>query len=180
MSAASQPLTLAATVVFVALCIASDVRTLRIPNALTAPAMLLGLALNGWYLGWAGVESGFAGLGLSLLLLIGPFALGGIGAGDVKMMGAVGALLGPRLVLYSLGVGFMLGGIIAIAHLVRIARLGEKLATIGHMVTNAVMMVSIEPLKVSAAAPTAVALPYSVPLGLGTLGVLVATMVQRG
>lgn len=180
MTAASQPATLVATVLFVALCIASDVRTMRIPNALTAPAMLLGLALSGWYFGWAGIESSMAGLGLSLLLLIGPFALGGIGAGDVKMMGAVGALLGPRLVLYSVGVGFVLGGVIATIHLARMARLGEKLATMGHMVTNAVMMVSIEPLKMSAAAPTAVALPYSVPLGLGTLGVLLAAIVQRG
>ncbi len=178
MTAASQPVTLVATVAFVAVCIASDVRTMRIPNALTGPAMLLGLALSGWYLGWVGIESSLAGLGLSLLLLVGPFALGGIGAGDVKMMGAVGALLGPRLLLYSLGAGFMLGGIIAVAHLARMARLGEKLATLGHMVTNAVMMVSIEPLKVSAEAPTAVALPYSVPLGIGTLGVLLATTVR--
>ena len=166
------------TLLFVGLCVASDVRTLRIPNALTGPAMLVGVALNAWCFGWHGAQLSVAGLGLAIVLLIGPFALGGIGAGDVKMMGAVGTFIGPTLLLLSLVVGLALGGVFAVAHLARQARLQEKLGSLGRMLGNAVMMLSLEPLKVSAAAPGAVVLPYSLPLGLGTLCVLVSAVAK--
>jgi Flp pilus assembly protein protease CpaA len=61
--------------------------------------------LNATFAGWSGLHTSLAGLGLAFAILIGPFAAGGIGAGDVKMMAAVGALLGPRLVLFSLVLG---------------------------------------------------------------------------
>jgi prepilin peptidase CpaA len=167
----------ATTVLFVALCVASDVRTLRIPNALTGPAILIGVALNAWLSGWAGVTSSLAGFALATAILIVPFALGGIGGGDVKMMAAVGALLGPRLVLASLGIGFALGGLFMAVHLARRAQLAATLSRLGRMLSNAALTGSFEPLKVSAASPNAIALPYSLPLGLGTVGVIVRTMV---
>jgi len=167
----------ATTVLFVALCVASDVRTLRIPNALTAPAILIGVALNAWLFGWAGVTTSVAGFALAIAILIGPFALGGIGGGDVKMMAAVGALIGPRLVLASLGIGFAIGGVFMVLHLARRAQLGATLSRTGRMLSNAALAGSFEPLKVSAASPNAIALPYSLPLGLGTVGVIVRTMV---
>ncbi len=54
-------------------------------------------------------------------------------------------------------------------HLAQIGRLGEKLWAIGAMVTASVVTRSVTPLKLSAADRNAVSLPYSVPLGLGTL-----------
>jgi prepilin peptidase CpaA len=167
----------ATTVVFVLLCIASDVRTLRIPNALTGPAMLLGIALNAWHLGLDGALASVAGLALATALLIGPFALGGVGGGDVKMMAAIGALVGPRLVTWSLGVGLALGGVFMIVHLARHARLGATLARTGRMVANAALSRSVDPLRVSASSSDAIVLPYSVPLGLGTFGVIVLALV---
>jgi hypothetical protein len=65
-----------------------------------------------------------------------------------------------------------------VVHLARISRLREKLGTLGRMVGNAVLSASVEPLRVSAQAEGAVALPYSLPLGLGTLGVIVATLLR--
>jgi prepilin peptidase CpaA len=160
------------TLLFVAACVLHDVRTLRIPNRLTAPAMIAGVALNGWYAGWGGAQASLAGFGLATILLFGPFALGGVGAGDVKMMSAVGALLGPRLVLESLVIGMALGGVFAVVHLARIARFRETLSSLGQMIGAAVLLKSLVPLKVSATAANAVVLPYSLPLGLGTLGVI--------
>jgi prepilin peptidase CpaA len=124
----------ATTLLFVGTCVAIDVRTLRIPNALTGPAMLAGFALNAWGYGWSGAQASLAGFALAIALLLAPFAAGGIGAGDVKMMGAVGALVGPRLVLSSLVVGLALGGLFAVVHLARRARLREKLGDLGRMV----------------------------------------------
>ena len=141
--------------------------------------MLAGLALNAWFMGWAGIQTSIAGFALATVLLLGPFALGGVGAGDVKMMSAVGALLGPRLVFQSLLIGVALGGIFAVVHLARIARLREKLGALGQMFGTAIMMRSLAPLKVSAGAPHAVVLPYSLPLGLGTFGVIALAMAGK-
>jgi prepilin peptidase CpaA len=174
----SELLVFGMTALFVALCVASDVRTLRIPNALTGPAIAAGVALHTWYLGWTGVQTSLAGFGLAVLLLLGPFALGGIGAGDVKMMGAIGALVGPRLLVHSLIVGLALGGILAVVRLAALGRLREKMANLGRMLGNAALVLSVEPLKVSPSSPDAVVLPYSVPLGIGTL-VAIALAVVR-
>ena len=174
---APQAVIVATTLVFVAVCVLSDVRTRRIPNVLTGPVMLAGLALNAWGFGWSGAQASLAGFALAIVLLLAPFAAGGIGGGDVKMMGAVGALLGPRLVLLSLVVGIALGGVFAVVHLARIARLREKLGDLRRMVANAALSVSLKPLQVSASAPGAVVLPYSLPLGLGTSCVILSSLV---
>jgi prepilin peptidase CpaA len=173
---APQVAIVATTCLFVAMCIASDFRTRRIPNVLTGPVILIGFALNTWNAGWAGAQTSAAGFGLAIALLLGPFATGGIGGGDVKMMGAVGALLGPRLVLLSLVVGLILGGVFAVVHLARIARLREKLDNLRRMLVNAALAVSHKPLQISADTPGAVTLPYSLPLGLGVLCVLASTL----
>src|SRR5690348_3845619 len=130
---------------FIGACIAFDVRTRRIPNALTAPMIAIGAVLNGVHAGMPGVAYSAAGLLLPIAILFLPFALGGIGGGDVKMMGAVGALVGPRLALWGLGLGMILGGAVMIVHLGRIGRLGEKLRASGAMVLGAVTTGSLTP-----------------------------------
>ena len=167
------------TLLFIALCVASDVRTLRIPNAITGPAILAGLVLNTIGTGWTGLGTSLAGFGLAVALLFAPFAMGGIGAGDVKMMGAVGALLGPHLLLQSLFVGVILGGVLAVVRLAGAARLREKLQATWSMAANAVLSRSLAPLRAPAADPNAIVLPYSLPLGVGTLGVIALSMAGR-
>ena len=78
-------------------------------------------------MGTAGLLDSLAGLGVTVGVLLWPFAMGGIGGGDVKMMGAIGALLGPRLSLMGLGAGVILGGAAMVWHLARQGRLREKL-----------------------------------------------------
>src|SRR5205085_6050383 len=77
----------------------TDWRSRRIPNWLTVPGLALGIALNTTMRGWAGTKDSLLGavLGLGLLL---PFVLiRSLGAGDWKLVGALGAFLGPsRLV----------------------------------------------------------------------------------
>src|SRR5881409_3377234 len=168
------PAPLFATVlVFVTLCMASDLRTRRIPNAITGPAILAGAALNVLYGGRAGFTASLAGLGMGIGVLLAPFAAGGIGGGDVKMMGAVGALLGPHRTVVGLATGLVLGGLVMTVHLARQGRLREKLAAIAVMIGGVAVSGSVEPLKLSADAPGAVSLPYSVPLGLGAVTALV-------
>src|SRR5262245_3807621 len=101
----------AATIAFAALCMVGDVRTRRIPNLLSGFAMVAGIVLNTIYFGTDGLLASLGGFALTVGLLLAPFALGGLGGGDVKMVGAVGALLGPRVTLVALMVGLAFGGV---------------------------------------------------------------------
>jgi len=163
----------AIAVIFTVACCVVDARTRRIPNVLSATAMLAGLGLNAAYFGVNGLAVSVAGMLAAAAVLLPTFALGGIGAGDVKMMGAIGALLGAQIALAALGLGMILGGLIMLAHLARRGRLREKLGATWAMVAAASLARSVEPLRAPAADPDAVALPYSVPLGLGTVVVMV-------
>jgi prepilin peptidase CpaA len=168
------PTLIAATAVtFIVACCVVDARTRRIPNVLSAGAMVVGLGLNAMYFGVNGLGASLGGLLAAGAILLPTFAVGGIGAGDVKMMGAIGALLGPQLALAGLGLGMIFGGIIMLVHLARRGRLQEKLGSTWAMVASAALARSVEPLRAPAADPNAIALPYSVPLGLGTVAVLV-------
>ena len=70
-----------------------DGRYRIIPNKLIAAIMAIGLATNVIISGWQGLVFSAAGFSAGLLILIIPFLLGGIGAGDVKLLAAIGCLL---------------------------------------------------------------------------------------
>jgi prepilin peptidase CpaA len=146
----------------------SDLATRRIPNVLTLSGMGAGLVLGGAMYGPAGFAASSGGMFLAIALLIVPFALGGIGGGDVKMMAAVGSLTGPRALLASLLAGMVLGGLVAVGVLWRRGRLAEKLHAVGAMMRSALLTRSLDPLRAPAPSESTVTLPYSVPLGLGT------------
>jgi prepilin peptidase CpaA len=91
-----------------------DIRARRIPNALTLAAVLAGLAGNGWRGGWPGLAWSGEGLALAAPLLL-PYAVRALGAGDVKLLGAVGALMGPVFLLWTLLGTALAGGLLALA-----------------------------------------------------------------
>ncbi len=77
-----------------------DARTRRIPNYLTLATALSGLGFQFGAHGWPGLGQGFLGLCVGFALLIGFFLKGGMGAGDVKALAALGAWLGPLPTVY--------------------------------------------------------------------------------
>jgi prepilin peptidase CpaA len=115
------------TIIAAALATGWDLKTGRIPNMITFPAMLLGLILNTYYSGWHGLGTSLAGLGLGILLLFIPFAVGGMGAGDVKLLAAVGALNGHLFTFRAFLYGAIAGGIMALAVALFKGKLGLSL-----------------------------------------------------
>ena len=99
-----------------AACVAAlvwDLRYRRIPNWLTLPALSLGCLLAGLHGGWSGLAWAALGVVVGAALLLGPWWLGWVGAGDVKLMAAVGALGGPLFLLACFPAGVAVGGLMA-------------------------------------------------------------------
>lgn len=92
----------------------TDLRWLRLPNWLTFGAAAFGLALQVGLRGMDGARDSILGWLLGCALLFLPFALGGMGAGDVKLMGAIGALKGPFFVLNAFVYTAFFGGALAL------------------------------------------------------------------
>lgn len=103
-----------AAVIWAMVAAAWDLRTRRIPNWMTFPAALLGMVLNLALGGGAGLWRSALGTLTGLALLIVPFAMGGMGAGDVKMLAAVGAIGGPAFAFSTFLYGSIAGGAIAL------------------------------------------------------------------
>jgi prepilin peptidase CpaA len=97
-----------------ALACISDLRTRRIPNALTFAAVAGALSFHFVTGGFAAVGVSLAGCLLGLALLFPLFALRGMGAGDVKLLAAVGAWLGPSQVAVAALATSIAGGAIAL------------------------------------------------------------------
>jgi prepilin peptidase CpaA len=98
-----------------ALACISDLRTRRIPNVLTLSAAVGALLFHLATGGWSAAGWGVAGLFVGALLFFPLFALRGMGAGDVKLLAAVGAWVGPGQVAAIALATSIAGGIIAVA-----------------------------------------------------------------
>jgi prepilin peptidase CpaA len=92
----------------------TDVRTRRIPNALTFGAAALGLAFHGVAGGFAGLWTAALGWLVGVALFLPFFLLRGMGGGDVKLLAALGAWLGPAGALWLAIYSQVMGGLMAV------------------------------------------------------------------
>lgn len=92
-----------------------DFRLRRVPNWLTLAGLLLGIGLNAFLFETSGLWMSLKGLGLAFLIYFPLYLVRGMGAGDVKLMAAVGAIVGPANWLGILVLTSALGGIAALA-----------------------------------------------------------------
>ena len=91
-----------------------DLRTRKIPNVLTFGATLVAALLHGYLGGWSAVGLSLAGWAVGLALFFPFFALGGLGAGDVKLLAALGACLGPLMAVWVALFASIAGGVMAL------------------------------------------------------------------
>ena len=97
----------------------TDLRSRRISNKLTYPAMLAGFAGNFALGGWEGLGHAWLGWAAGLGIMVIPFMLRAMGAGDVKLMAAIGAFKGPEFVLTAMLYACVAGGLLAVYYLIK-------------------------------------------------------------
>jgi prepilin peptidase CpaA len=115
---------------------AIDIKQRRVPNVLTMGLAALGLMLSmtGW--GAVGIGAAFGGLALGLALLLPAHVFGATGAGDVKLLAAFGALLGPADVFDAFLRAAILGGVMALLVALWRGRLRQTLYGTAMLVTT--------------------------------------------
>lgn len=162
-----------ASVVLALAAVYTDVRWGKIFNWLTVPFAALGLVLNAAGFNPA-VEAGWPGLLLSLegigagfaLWLVSNFLGRILGGGDIKLLMAFGALLGPLFMLWTFVWGALIGGVVAIAMALR---RGALLKTFRQMGTSLYLRAAVSaPMEITDGAGE-VRLPYAIALGAGSL-----------
>ena len=118
-----------AVVVLAITLIASDTdfRSRRIPNALTLPALLAAFVAHALMGGWPSVQQTLLGALVAGGLLLPGWLMGWMGAGDVKLMAAVGAWLAWPQSLTATLVSLIAGGVFALAVAMRHRALGRSL-----------------------------------------------------
>ncbi|MCE8025027.1 A24 family peptidase [Billgrantia aerodenitrificans] len=94
--------------------VAYDLRTRRIPNTLILAGAAVGFLLQGWAAGAGGVLAAIYGLLVGLAILLPGYLMGFTGAGDAKLMAAIGTFLGPVGVLQAALISIFVGGVIAL------------------------------------------------------------------
>ena len=114
---------LAVLVPLAASVIYHDVRYRRIPNVLVLSALIAGLTINSVFNGVHGLTNSLLGFVLGFIPMLMLHIFGAMGAGDVKLFGAVGTILGVSLMPTTLILVAILGGVLAIYTTLRAGRL---------------------------------------------------------
>jgi prepilin peptidase CpaA len=162
----------------VGVAVITDVWKFKVHNLLTIPLLLSGLVYHGVTGGWEGFGGSVLGSLSGFGLLVGFYVLGGMGAGDVKLMAALGAWLGPLLTVCLFVVSGLAAGIYALALILIYGQVGEtwhnlrvisyRLAILGRYLGSEDRLEA----EVNASDRRRRVIPFAAMMGLGLLALL--------
>ncbi|MCL5779835.1 MAG: prepilin peptidase [Firmicutes bacterium] len=154
-------------VLVVGISLYTDLRYKKIYNIVLFPAFVLALLYSLTSGGLTGLLFSIKGATLGLALLLIPFMLGGMGAGDVKMLAVIGAWQGPHFVWLCFLSTAIVGGIISLVLLLKSGRLWQSLKYILFAFLPGAPKVNA--FGTLATAKAGEAFPYGVAIAAGTL-----------
>lgn len=152
-----------------------DFRTRRIPNFLTFGGALAGIIFQTLLFGWSGLGQSLAGLALGLALLLLPYVLGGLGAGDVKALAALGAWLGPSGIFSVFCFMGLAGGLMSLAILLWTGKLWQYVRQGWSRFLNLILLGPQKQVLLETITPTeaqTAGLPYGVAIAMGMMAYL--------
>lgn len=146
----------------------TDLRSRRIPNWLTVSGLLVGVAVNVALNGLTGLKTSLLGVALGLVLLLPFVLLRALGAGDWKLAGALGAFVGPSLLVDLLLLSVFVAGVMALALIIYKGRVRQTAGNIGHILVSLVTF-RLPGHAVTLDNPDALKVPYGVALAATVL-----------
>ena len=146
-----------------------DWRSRRIPNWLTVPGFLSGVTLHVVLNGWQGLRFALVGGALALILLLPLVVLRALGAGDWKLMGAVGAFLGWKLFLFVMFGSILASGLMAMVQMIRVGRVAETFRNMWTLLKGFFVFGLKKNPQISLDNPRLLKLPFGVAVAAATI-----------
>jgi prepilin peptidase CpaA len=149
-----------------------DGKELRVPNWITFPMVLSGLVFSTYVGGLSGFGGGLLGMATGLLTLLPLYAVGGMGAGDVKLMAGIGAWLGWQITLSAFCVSAVVGAIMAVCMVLYRGAFDKHYKQFLLILSEWINIKDPGELSRIAAErkPTMFLLPYGIPICIGSIG----------
>ena len=144
-----------------------DARYRRIPNAFVLATLVAGLAINATLGGWQGLLASLGGFLAAFCLMLLLHVFGAMGAGDVKLFAAIGAVIGSSLVVPTFLVVLLTGGVLAVVQMIRAGAVRETLWRVAQIFVG--LLPGWELPRFSVPAERAKTIPYGVAITLGSL-----------
>jgi prepilin peptidase CpaA len=152
-----------------------DLRFRRIPNWLNLSGVILGVAVNTVLFGRSGLMLAFFGIALSLLIYVPLYLIRGMGAGDVKLMAAVGAIAGPWNWFAIFVATALLGGVVSLVFVAFKKRLHQTCFNVALVVTELChfRMPSKSNSELDVHHPRSLGMPHGVLIAIGAVAFLI-------
>ena len=144
-----------------------DVRYRRIPNKQVLTILLCGIAINAFFGAWHGLLASVLGMAMAFGLMFVLHVLGTMGAGDVKLFAAIGAVLGSPLVFQTFLIVAVTGGVLAICKMVYMRRAAATMLRVVQFFVGLLPGQTVPRFNVPA--DPNYTLPYAVPICLGSV-----------
>jgi len=154
------------------LACAWDLRTRRLPNVLTFGSAATALAFSMVAGGPRAFAWSLAGWAVGGAVFLPVFLLRGMGAGDVKLLAALGAWIGPLTVLWAALYGALAGGVLAVVVSLAHGYLGQAVRNLGHVVGYWRTFGPAPVPEFTLADAKGPRLPYALPIVVGTVAAL--------
>jgi prepilin peptidase CpaA len=156
---------------FVIVAAVIDGFELKVPNWLTLPFIVAGWIYSTCALGWEGLGWSLFGTVVGLALLLPAYAIGGMGAGDVKMLAGIGAWMFGETTMWAFGISAVVGAILAIG-MVLCRKAWKKHSNQFWLILGEIVTIR-DPNQLSAIAAerksSMLLLPYGIPIAIGTI-----------
>ena len=144
---------------------------LKVPNWITFPMIISGWIYSAVFFGWPGLGWSMVGTAVGLALLMPAYAIGGMGAGDVKLLAGVGAWVWGTVTFYAFCFSAIIGGVIAMGMILYQKKWSHHRFQFW-AILNEIMVVR-DPNQLSTIAAdrksSMMLLPYGIPIAMGTI-----------
>lgn len=144
---------------------------LKVPNWLTFPLVISGWAYSAAFFGWPGLGWSLVGTAVGLALLLPAYAIGGMGAGDVKLLAGVGAWVWGTVTFYAFCLSAIFGGVIALGMVLYARKWRQHRDRFWCILMEILVVQNPSELSTLAAGrkSSMMLLPYGIPIAVGTI-----------